>query len=54
MQQDWESVEVGGWEDGDSLVGEEGREVGNKKRGNTGVLERKLGKRGVMSRDKSI
>lgn len=55
MQQDWESVEVGGWEDGDSLVErKEGREVGNKKRGNTGVLERKLGKRGVMSRDKSI
>lgn len=29
MQQDWESVEVGGWEDGDSLAArEEGREEG--------------------------
>lgn len=34
MQQDWESVEVGGWEDGDSLVErEEGREEGREGKG---------------------
>lgn len=53
MQQDWESVEVGGWEDGDSLVErKEGRErgrkeerkEGRKERANGGVLECKLEK----------
>lgn len=44
MQQDWESVEVGGWEDGDSLVErKDGREEGGKERVNRGVLECKTG-----------
>lgn len=52
MQQDWESVEVGGWEDGDSLVGrEEGREEGGKERVNRGVLECRPEKGEVLRRD---
>lgn len=55
MQQDWESVEVGGWEDGDSLVErKEGREEGGKERVNKGVLECKLEKREVLRRDTTL
>lgn len=55
MQQDWESVEVGGWEDGDSLVErEEGREEGGKERVNRGVLECKLEKGEVPRRHTTL
>lgn len=55
MQQDWESVEVGGWEDGDSFVErEEGREEGGKERVNRGVLECKLEKDEVLRRDTTL
>lgn len=55
MQQDWESVEVGGWEDGDSLVErEEGREEGGKERVNRRVLECKLEKGEVLRRDTTL
>lgn len=36
MQQDWESVEEGGWEDGDSLVRKEGCKEGCKEGGKRG------------------
>lgn len=52
MQQDWESVEEGGWEDGDSFVErKEWKKEGSKEAGKRGVLECKLEKKGVLSRD---
>lgn len=53
MQQDWESVEVGGWEDGDSLV--ERKEGSKEGRGGTeGSLSARRRKRSAARRRLSI